>query len=118
MPRAPLSFGVLVGLAADRFVLLARPPGDEPSPVAAGGTCLEWARFAGLTADAPHESIRGTFDRCIDLGRNDPETLAHTTLQQLCDRGLVDRIPGLPHRYRPRVGGVDRQLKRRRRRRT
>lgn len=114
MPPRPVPLAALIAQTADRFMLLGQPPDQEPSVVADGATCLEWAARAGLTGLTPHETIRKTFEGPLDLGLHAVEDVAHVTLQQLCSRGVVERVGArLPFLYRPRLGAVDRNERRR-----
>lgn len=108
-PALPLSHDTVIGLTVERFKSLIRPPGhrpprNEPSPMKDGGTPHDWALAAGLTGDRPHEAIRSEHPSPLDCGLHDPDTVAHTALQRLCARAEVDRISGVPMRYRPRMG--------------
>lgn len=97
-----------IGIAMDRFQRLAEPPlapnrEREPSPMAAGGTPLEWARQGGLMGELPHELIRDLYPKPFDLGSHDVETVAHAALGRLAHLAKVERFGGLPVRYRPLV---------------
>jgi hypothetical protein len=94
--RAPAE--TFVRLAVDRFVRLLRPD-PEPCPLVDGATPAEWAAAGGLGA-APHPAMGQAVER-LDLGAHDPATIAHAALQRLCHRALVERVAGLPIRYRP-----------------
>lgn len=98
-----MPMSTVIGMVVERFMLLATPPRHEPSPMAAGCTPAEWAVAGGLCGERPHETICGTFPGPIDTTPHDPETVAHTALQKLTARAVVERIGGLPMRYRPLV---------------
>lgn len=100
-----LPMATLVGLTIDRFVALAKPPGVEPSPFChGGGTAAEWARAAAVGLELePHETIAKAFPGAIDPGGHDPANIATAALQRLAQRAIVERVGGLPIRYRPLV---------------
>lgn len=105
-----LPMATLIGMAVDRFALLARPPSSrraetpEPSPLAEGGTAAEWATLAALGEGlVPHELIREKFPHPVNMGSHDPQTVAAAALQRLAQRSIVERVGGLPLRYRPLV---------------
>lgn len=90
----------LIGLAIERFEVLAQPTNREPSPVRDGATPDEWATHAGIGA-AAHPSVAELFDGILDVAPYAPGTIAHRALQRLTLRSLTERIGGLPMRYRP-----------------
>jgi hypothetical protein len=100
---ARLPMQTLIALACERFAVLAAPEG-ETSPFISGGTPAQWADAAGLDC-MPSQLIIRYFPRQIDLDGHAPETVAHAALQALAHRAIVEGIPGLPHRYRPRRRG-------------
>ena len=102
-PALPMSLDTMVGLTVERFRSLCRPVNKEPSPIRAGGTPAEWAALAGLTGHTPAEEIRLEHPSPLDCGLYDPSTVAHRALQKLCMKADVDRLPGVPMRYRPRM---------------
>ena len=98
--KVRLPFRQLVGMATERFLVLAYP-GSEVSPVRDGATCLEWARLAGLTGDVPNPLLHARWTLPLSCGDHDPENVAHIALQRLTQRSLTERRGGLPFTYRP-----------------
>lgn len=94
----------LITLTVDRFVVVCMPPLGEPSPCADGATPEEWAIVGGLNCK-PHKAIELSVADPLDTTPHDRETVAHAALQQLSQRGMVERVGGIPLRYRPRLRG-------------
>lgn len=94
-------FDTVVGLAFERLSEINAPSHDDPSPMAEGGTPLEWAAVGGIGAGSqPHEVIRHRYPEPMDVAPYQVEDVAHAALQRLCNQARIDRIPGVPMRYR------------------
>lgn len=116
MSRIPPSFDLVLADVIDRIDALLSPPSGEASPLLSGSDAHGWAVAAGLHSELPHEAVRDLFATPYDTSPHDPDTVAQVALQRLCQRGRLDHISALPHRYRPRRSlGIESSGRRRRR---
>lgn len=100
----PLPLSTVLAMALDRMdALCSPPPTQDASPVLAGAVPQDWAEAIGIDPHVPHESIRGRFPSPMEAGGHDPSDIAYTACQRLVMRGVLDRVGGLPIRYRARA---------------
>lgn len=90
-----------IGLAVERLEVLAKPSNQEPSPALAGATPAEWAEWAGIGHDSVHHAVDGLLDPGMEVGPYPPDDIAWSALRRLTARGVTERVPGRPIRYRP-----------------
>ena len=97
-----LPFEQLVGIAGERFELLANPPNGEPSPVFEGATPDRWAELAGVGSLSTHPAIADLLEELLPVEPYARETVAWRALQRLTLRSVTERVGRrLPLRYRP-----------------
>lgn len=102
MPPVPIPLSTLVASAMERIVALLIPPGGEPCPLQDGADPSEWATAIGIDTP-PHPFLIGRHADPLESGGHVPSDVAHVACQRLVFRGFLDRVGGLPVKYRPRL---------------